>query len=68
MPFRLREDVRKWFSEIDGKPPFDRNSTCSIFVSWPDLLPAGEVIRRRVDGQLRNSCRTSLRTIGQRSA
>jgi hypothetical protein len=21
MPFRLREDVRKWFSEIDGKPP-----------------------------------------------
>jgi hypothetical protein len=21
MPFRLREDARKWFGEIDGKPP-----------------------------------------------
>jgi hypothetical protein len=21
MPFRLREDARKWFSEIEGKPP-----------------------------------------------
>ena len=44
MPFRLREDVRKWFSEIEGKPPIRSQFDLFYF-----CLMAGITSGRRSD-------------------
>lgn len=44
MPFRLRDDARKWFSELEGKPPVK-----SLFDLYYFCLMAGLTTRRRSD-------------------
>jgi hypothetical protein len=44
MPFRLREDARKWFSEVEGKPPIK-----SLFDLFYFCLMAGLLAGRRSD-------------------
>lgn len=44
MPFRLRDDARKWFSELEGKPPVK-----SLFDLYYFCLMAGLTTGRRSD-------------------